>query len=123
MALLAALAGGIGAVARYLIDSAIMARLARSVRGSSFPWGTFVVNVTGSLLLGALTGLVAPLYPAGVILGVGLLGGYTTFSAASYETVRLLQRGRTAAAVLSGLGQLLCAVAAALAGFALASLG
>lgn len=120
--LFAALAGGVGAVLRYLVDSATMLRVARSARATPFPYGTWVVNVSGSLLIGVLLGVVAPLHPAATILGVGLLGGYTTFSSASYETVRLLQRGRVWAGLVNGPGQLVLAVVAAAAGCGLGQL-
>ncbi len=88
--LLAVLAGGLGAVARFAVDDAIRTRL-----GDAFPWATLAINVTGSLLLGVLTGLV--IFRGGpgdvrVVLGTGFCGGYTTFSTASVETVRLAQR-------------------------------
>lgn len=120
--LLAAAAGGAGAAARYLVDGAITQWLARRVQGSPFPYGTWAVNLSGSLLIGVLAGAAAPLHPFAAVLGVGLLGGYTTFSAASYETVRLLRRGRPLAGLLNGVGQLVCAALAAVAGFGLGSL-
>src|SRR5690606_8294537 len=104
-------------------------RAPRRVRGSSFPYGTFIVNVSGSVLIGLLAGVFVGL-PAGasevshqvaVVVGVGLLGGYTTFSSASYETVRLLQRGRVGAVLVHGVGQLVLTVAAAGLGFAVGS--
>lgn len=108
-----AVAGGVGAMARFSIDSAITSRGARGL-----PWGTILINVTGSLALGVVVGLVVggllpPEWQA--VLGVGFLGGYTTFSTASYETVRLLQQRRYALAAVNGLGVLVvCAVLAAL---------
>jgi fluoride exporter len=117
-ALLICLAGSIGAAVRFALDSLIRARLK-----SSYPIGTTIINVTGSLLLGLLTGLTTgQLVPQEfqLILGTGLLGGYTTFSAASFETVRLLEDRRYAAAALNSLGMLIsCTVAAAL-GYAVA---
>ena len=120
--LLAAFAGGLGAVARYLVDSAIMLRVARNARAATFPYGTWVVNLSGSLLIGAVAGSVSSLHPLAAVLGVGLLGGYTTFSAASYETIQLLRRGRVFVGFLNGVGQLCCAVGLATAGFGLGSL-
>lgn len=127
--LLTALAGGVGAAIRYLLDSAIILRAARRVRGSSFPYGTFIVNVSGSLLIGLLAGVFVGLpdgasevsHQVSVVLGVGLLGGYTTFSSASYETVRLLQHGRVGAGLVHGVGQLVLTVASAGLGFAVGS--
>jgi CrcB protein len=75
-----------------------------------------VINVTGSFLLGLVTGLVlAHGLPAEwrAILGTGFLGGYTTFSTASYETVRLAQQRRYRAALFNGVGMLVLALAAA----------
>lgn len=86
-------AGGlIGAPARYLLDRAISDRFE-----SVLPWGTFVINVTGSLLLGLLTGLTLAGHrsPYGLaLLGTGFCGAYTTFSTFSFETLSLLEDGR-----------------------------
>lgn len=98
-----ALAGGIGSALRYLADNAVPAKLR-----ARFPWGTALVNLTGSLLLGMLVGL-ASVGLSGFwaeVLGIGLLGGYTTFSKSSVETVRLALERRVTAAVLYGFGVL-----------------
>lgn len=111
-----AVAGGVGAVARFMLDGAVRGKL----RGH-LPVGTMVINISGSLLLGVVTGFVlaAALPPAWTLVaGAGFLGGYTTFSTASSETVRLLQAGRTGHAVLSGAGTAVLALAAAGAGLA-----
>lgn len=108
------LAGGVGAATRLVFDGFLRGRVK-----TSFPLGTLVINVTGSLLLGVVTGLaLANALPAEwrLILGTGFLGGYTTFSTASFETVRLAQQGRYAAALGNGLGMLLLALLAAGAG-------
>jgi CrcB protein len=105
------LAGGVGSALRLLVDGAIRARV-----GAAYPVGTTVINVTGSLGLGLLTGAAAHAglpHDLLLILGGGLLGGYTTFSTASLETVRLAQAGRIAAALANGLGTLVVSVAAA----------
>jgi CrcB protein len=86
--LLIALAGGLGAVVRFIADGVVAHR-----NPFPFPLGTLVINVSGSLLLGLLTGTVIG-HTGGpnelqVILGTGFLGGYTTFSTASVEAVRL----------------------------------
>ncbi len=114
-----ALAGGLGAVARFVLDTAI-----RSRRVTRMPWGTIAINLSGSLLLGLLVGLVG----AGVLagewlwaLGTGFLGGYTTFSTASFETVRLLQRRAWGAAALNAFVQLAAATGLAALGLWLGS--
>lgn len=122
LAALAALAGGVGAVVRFVIDSALTARVARRQRGSAFPRGILIVNLTGSLLIGVLAGVAADSEPVMLVLGAGLLGGYTTFSTASYDTIQLLRRGRIAAGFANGFGQLVVAVLTAWLGFALGSL-
>ena len=119
--LLLALAGGAGAVVRFLVDG-----LGRARFRTALPWGTILINVSGSLLLGFLAGAVMrnhALSSLQAVLGTGFLGGYTTFSTASVETVRLVQSGRTGLALLNALGTMAAAVGAAAAGLALASLG
>lgn len=109
-----ALAGGLGAALRFFLDGLLKARTR-----ATFPYGTALVNLTGSFALGIVTGVAANgwLPPeAAAVLGVGLLGGYTTFSTASVETVRLAQEGRYRAAVVNGLGVLVACTLAALAG-------
>lgn len=115
--LFAALLGGVGAALRFVIDGAVMAKAATKVTGSPFPWGILLVNLSGSFFIGLLTGLVALGSPMLVVLGIGLLGGYTTFSTASVDTVRLMRRGRPLAALANGVGQLLLAIVLAGAGF------
>ncbi|MGJ6979610.1 fluoride efflux transporter CrcB [Aestuariimicrobium soli] len=106
-----ALVGGLGAGTRFTVDTLIGRLFA-----GTLPWGTLAINLTGSFALGLVTGvlghhLVAPGWQP--VIGIGFLGGYTTFSTASLETVRLLQDGRRRAAVVVGLGGLLASVAAA----------
>ena len=120
LVLAVAVAGGIGAVARLVLDGALRSRIA-----INFPLGTTVINVTGSFLLGLVTGLaLAHGLPVEwrAILGTGFLGGYTTFSTASYETVRLAQQRRYRAAFVNGFGMLVLALAAAGLGLWLGSL-
>ena len=117
LALAVALAGGIGAACRMMLDGAI-----KSTLRVAYPLGTTVINVTGSLVLGFVTAIGSGLGPWAVILGTGLLGGYTTFSTASYETVRLALEGRWRAAVANGFGMLVVALAAAALGLWLGSL-
>jgi CrcB protein len=90
MTLLLVLAGGaLGAVCRFLVDRAFTARVDRGL-----PWGTFTVNMAGSLLLGVLAGAGSTL-PSwlGQLVGTGFCGALTTYSTFSYETVRLADRG------------------------------
>lgn len=85
--LLIALAGGLGATARFVLDGVVARR-----NPFRIPLGTVVINVTGSLLLGLLTGAVIAhggSTELKLVLGTGFLGGYTTFSTASVEAVRL----------------------------------
>ncbi len=113
--MLIALAGGLGAVTRFVVD-ALIARH----NPFSLPLGTFVINVTGSLLLGLLTGL-ALAQPDGLaphlkaVLGTGFCGGYTTFSTAAVEGVRLwTAEGRLRGIVYAGGSMLVCSLAAGL---------
>ncbi|MFE4078493.1 fluoride efflux transporter CrcB [Paenarthrobacter sp. YIM B13468] len=112
--LLLALAGGLGAAVRFMVDGLIRARVR-----TAMPWATILINVSGSLLLGFLAGLVmegqAP-ESLQLILGTGFLGGYTTFSTASLETIRLVQSGRLGLALVNGLGSMAVSVGAAAAG-------
>lgn len=114
--LLVAVGGFVGAPSRYLLDRAVSQRV-----GSDLPWGTFLVNVSGSLVLGFLTGLSLGGHLPGsatALLATGFCGAYTTFSTFTFETVRLLQDGR----ILHAAGNAAVSVAvglAAAAGFAL----
>jgi fluoride exporter len=92
-----ALAGGVGAVCRYVLDYAITSR-GRGV----LPWGTFAVNVSGSLGYGVLVGLwlqVGMPETLRIAVAAGFLGAYTTFSTWMYETVRLMEEGAWGVAV------------------------
>ncbi|WP_420368045.1 fluoride efflux transporter CrcB [Curtobacterium sp. L1-20] len=113
--LLVAVGGGVGAALRFALDGVAKGRVART-RLRVFPVGTLVINVTGSLVLGFVTGVgeagALPL-PVVAVLGTGMMGGYTTFSTASVETVQLLRSGTTRLAVLNGLGMLVVSVGAA----------
>ncbi|MGJ3188919.1 fluoride efflux transporter CrcB [Paenarthrobacter sp. FR1] len=117
---LLALAGGVGAAVRFIVDGLIRARVK-----TALPWGTILINVTGSLVLGFLAGLVmrgqAP-ESLLLIVGTGFLGGYTTFSTASLETIRLVQSGRTRVALVNGLGTMAASVLAAASGVWIAAL-
>ncbi|GAA4162867.1 fluoride efflux transporter CrcB [Gryllotalpicola daejeonensis] len=118
--LLVALAGGVGAVSRFVLDGLIRSRLSSLV-----PAGTMVINVSGSLLLGFVTGIVlVGAEPADfrVVLGTGFLGGYTTFSTAMIETVRLLQQRRWVAAGVNGVAMMILGLGAAVLGVFLGTL-
>jgi CrcB protein len=111
----AAVAGGIGAGLRYLVDVLVVGG-----RPARFPLGILVVNITGSFALGLLTGFSAQIVAseAGWIAGVGLLGGYTTFSTVSVESVLMMQSGEARRGWLNVVGTLIFGVAAAAAGVA-----
>ncbi|MGH3691816.1 MAG: fluoride efflux transporter FluC [Microbacterium sp.] len=109
----AALAGGVGAVLRYLVDLGV-ARFA----GRRFPWGILLVNLTGSFALGLVT---TALPDAAFLLGAGLLGGYTTFSTAMLDTVALWRDGERPASAFNAIGMLLLGLLAAGLGLALGS--
>ena len=115
--LLVALGGAFGSVLRYA-GSGWAQRL---FPATIFPVGTFVVNLTGSLLIGLVAGLVEYRQLIGpgprLFLVVGILGGYTTFSAFSLETVILLREGQASMAALNVLAQVALGVGAAFAGF------
>lgn len=107
--LLIAVAGGLGSVLRYAVDHALPSRMR-----ARYPWGTLLVNLSGSFALGLLAGLTD-----NPIIATGLLGGYTTFSTAMLDTMKLWREGRPLAATLHGPGQLLAGVATAIAGIML----
>ncbi|WP_235014435.1 fluoride efflux transporter FluC [Microbacterium sp. SLBN-154] len=102
-------AGALGAGARYVIDTLVQRAWLRA-----FPLGILLVNVTGSFLLGLLTGSALALGDTLVtVVGVGFLGAYTTFSTVSVETVLFAERGRWRLALGNVVGTLLAGVAAA----------
>lgn len=113
-----ALGGALGALARYGLGGWV-----QHVSGGTFPWGTWVINVAGSLFLGLVIRLseglaVDPAWRA--FLAIGLAGGFTTFSTFSYESLRLLQDGEVPSALLYMAGSVVLALLAVLAGFLLA---
>ncbi len=114
-----ALGGAIGASLRYGVG-----RAAFKAFGPGFPWGTFIANVTGGLFMGLLAGWLAFRVSGGenlrLFLGVGLLGGFTTFSSFSLEALRLIETKYYSAAGLYIFGSVILAIAAVFAGLLIA---
>jgi CrcB protein len=113
-----ALAGALGSLARYGVHGLVQSRTA-----SQFPYGTVVVNLTGSFVLGVVVGLVT--YQGldadvRTVVGTGFIGAYTTFSSFEYETFGLLEDRATPAALGNALGSVALGLVAATAGFVLA---
>lgn len=121
LAVWVALGGGMGAALRFAVDVAVTSRW----RGR-FPLAIFLVNVSGALALGVVLGLAGGGLVGGgsdgeaslpvALLGVGVLGGYTTFSTASYDTVRLLREGRVGMSLAYAVGTMLASAVAAAVG-------
>ena len=102
--------GALGAGARHLVGGAMLARL-----GPGFPWGTLAINIGGSLAMGLLVGWLARSGGAEAVrlfFGVGLLGGFTTFSAFSMEFWTLFERGQSAQAFAYVAASVIGAIAA-----------
>ena len=112
--LLLALGAAAGAPARYLTD-----RLVRTRHDSRFPWGTLIVNVTGSALLGFLAALPGHAAPP-VLTGSAFCGAFTTYSTFGYETVRLVERRAYRLAAINVTASVVVSLAAAFAGYAIA---
>ncbi|MFI6452700.1 fluoride efflux transporter CrcB [Streptosporangium amethystogenes] len=116
--LLVLLGGAVGAPLRYLTDRAVQAR-----HDTVFPWGTFTVNVAGSLILGVLAGAaLSGAVGAGMwsLLGAGFCGALTTYSTFSYETLRLAETGAVFFAVANVVASIVAGLAAVFAGLTLA---
>jgi CrcB protein len=113
MMLAVGVGGGIGALARYYIAGWIQG-------ASAFPWGIFAVNITGGLLMGMIVeagALRLNLSPElRAFLTIGILGGYTTFSTFSLDSVLLLQKGEYAQATFYMIGSVVFSVLALVAG-------
>jgi CrcB protein len=110
------LAGAVGAVSRVALDGAIRGRT-----DTEFPWSTMVVNLSGSFVLGLVTGLLLFRHdPTNLklVIGTGFCGGYTTFSTTSFEAVRLIERGLYRAAIGNAAGTLAACMGAAAIGLA-----
>ncbi|CAL8898769.1 fluoride efflux transporter CrcB [Kocuria varians] len=116
-ALAVALGGAAGAVLRFLVDRLISSRQKRP-----FPAATVVINITGSFVLGLVSGLGMVLGPEWTLaLGTGLCGGYTTFSTAMVDAVRLARERHRGAMVTVVLGTVLWSLLAAAGGMSLGS--
>lgn len=116
--LLVIVGAAVGAPLRYLTDRAVQSR-----HDSVFPWGTFAVNVSGSLILGLLTGAVAAGAASShlqLLLGTGLCGALTTYSTFSYETLRLAEDGARSYAAANVVASVAAGLAAVFAGVTLA---
>lgn len=115
-----ALGGAIGSVARYLVGGWFAARF-----GASFPYGTFVINVTGSFIIGMFLAFaqervwLSPYWR--LFFAVGVVGGYTTFSTFEYESIRLLQDGEMLLGALYLVGSVMTGAVSAVAGIAVGS--
>lgn len=115
--LLVMLGGAIGAGARHLVGRALLDAL-----GPTFPWGTLAVNLSGGLAMGMLVGMLLRLSlgePWRLFLGVGVLGGYTTFSSFSLDAVMLVERGQWPVALGYVVVSVIGSIAALAAGLAL----
>ncbi len=119
-ALLVAIGGGIGSVTRYLVGGWFANRF-----GPAFPYGTFVINVTGSFIIGLFLAFaqervsLSPYWR--LFFAVGFLGGYTTFSSFEYESIRLLQDGEMLLGAVYMIGSVVAGGIAAISGITLGS--
>jgi fluoride exporter len=116
--LLVFVGGGLGASLRHFIN----VTLARCM-GTGFPWGTFIINITGSTVMGLIAGYLAfkgeASQPWRLFMMTGILGGYTTFSAYSLDAALLYERGELGFAALYVIGSVVLSIAGLFAGLAL----
>src|SRR3569832_1961729 len=116
--LLVFVGGGLGATLRHLIN----VTCARCM-GTGFPWGTFIINITGSTVMGLIAGYLAfkgqAAQPWRLFIMVGVLGGYTTFSSFSLDAVTLYERGAGVAALSYVVGSGVLGIAGLVAGLAI----
>jgi CrcB protein len=116
--LLVALGGAVGAPLRYLIDRTVQAH-----HDTTFPWGTFAANVSGSMILGTLTGgamAAAASQDVQLLLGTGFCGALTTYSTFSYETLSLAEAGARFLAAANVIASVIAGLGAVFVGLALA---
>lgn len=110
--------GGLGATLRHAVN-----QIALQALGADFPWGTLAVNILGSFIMGVFVGAFALFWDASqtlrLFLTVGVLGGFTTFSAFSLDSVLLLQRGQLIEAVSYILGSVILSLGGLVAGMML----
>src|ERR1700761_8695418 len=103
--------GALGSVTRYLVGIA-----SGRLFGTNFPWGTLIINVTGSFLIGAFVGMFATRWElpqaVRIFLPVGICGGYTTFSTFSLDAWYLMERGQNAASLAYMLSSVVLSVIA-----------
>ena len=111
-------AGGfLGAIARYVVGGWVATRL-----GTAFPYGTFVINVTGSFVLGVIMGLLEGHVVSPVVrlsTAIGFVGAYTTFSTFTYETIRLVEDGSVLFAAANVTASVLVGIASVVVGLAI----
>lgn len=119
-----AVGGAVGSVLRYQIGRAVTSLAGPA---NAFPWGTLAVNIAGSLAMGVLVGWLArdsfnpqSAEPLHLLIGVGLLGGFTTFSAFSSELVTMLHRGQALLAFGYSAASLIAGMAAIIVGLLIA---
>lgn len=111
-----AVGGAVGSMARFAVMSLI-----GKVNPGEFPFGTFVVNILGSFLMGLLVAVIATFLPSRakdlhLLLAIGVLGGFTTFSSFSLDVFTMFERGVIAPALLYTFGSVLLSVAALIGG-------
>jgi CrcB protein len=114
--LLVFIGGGLGAMARYFVTTNLAGKL------GNFPIGTMAANILGSLLMGLVVGIIAgrsALENVRLLLAVGFLGGFTTFSSFSAETLALIQGGQFFSAAVNILVSVIAGLAACFAGLAI----
>ena len=116
--LLVFVGGGLGASLRHFINVTFARHM-----GTGFPWGTFIINITGSTVMGLIAGYLAfkgeASQPWRLFLMTGILGGYTTFSAYSLDAALLYERGELGLAALYVIGSVVLSIAGLFAGLAL----